>query len=178
MAQLDPAKQVHIANLARCGIKWTLPSERPAELNLEEPTQVSSLAFAADALSTSIRKGPKHPHKAHPSVPDLPSEPESESEMMGFTYQEKLASAKKKQNARAQVPNVSRAEAAKWDAEAFAALGLKTGEKANHLETFVPWRFLVRYGVSNILGLGRVKSTLFCDEASTSASFLGLSSIY
>lgn len=147
MAQLDPAIQVHIANLAKCGIKWTPPSERSAEPKPEEPSQVSPVA--ATILPFPVCKGPKHPGRAKTSIPDLPSEPESESEMMGFAYQEKLAAAKKKRNAVAQGPTISRVEAAKLDAEAFEDLGLKIGENGNKLETFIPWRFLVRYGVSS-----------------------------
>lgn len=148
MDQLDPAVQMHIANLAKCGIKWTPPSKRPrpAEPSTEELTQTSSID-SIDPCSV-VCKGPKHPRKSRPSGPDLPPEPESDSELMGPAYQEKLAAAKKAQPTLTKGPLISRAEAAELDADAFEDLGLKPGENANKVETFVPWRFLVRYGVS------------------------------
>lgn len=146
--QLDPAIQMHIANLAKCGIKWTPPIKRPgpADPSMEELTQTSS----ADNIdpSPAVCKGPKYPRKSRPSGPDLPSEPESDSELMGSAYQEKLAAAKKAQSILTKAPLASQAEAAKLDAEAFDDLGLEPGENASKIETLVPWRFLVRYGVS------------------------------
>lgn len=148
MDQFDPAVQMHIANLAKCGLKWTPPSKRPgpAEPSTEELTQTTSV----DSIDPSHSgcKGPKHPRKSRPSVPDHLSEPESDSELMGSAYQVKLAAAKKAQSTLTKGPLVSRAEAAKLDAEAFEDLCLSPGENANKLETFVPWRFLVRYVVS------------------------------
>lgn len=148
MDQLDPAVQMHIANLAKCGIKWMPPSKRrgPSEPSTEELTPMSSV----DSIDPSpvVCKGPKHPRKSRPSGPDFPSEPESDSELMGPAYQERLAAAKKAQSTLTKSPLVSRAEAVKLDKEAFEDLGLKPGENADKLETFVPWRFLVRYGVS------------------------------
>lgn len=158
-AQLDPAVQVHIANLAKCGIKWTPPSsKRPASSRIEEHTQVSPIA--PTVVSPPVYTGPKHPRKVRPSLPEPPSEPESESEMMGSAYQKKFAIAEKKRNALAQGPSISRDEADKLDAEAFEDLALKTGDKVTKLETFIPWRFLVRYGVSQILACGRAKCLL------------------
>lgn len=148
LGQLDPATQMHIANLAKCGIKWTPPSKRPepTEPSVKEVIQPSSL----DSIdpSPSLCKEPKFPRKSRPSGPDLPPEPESDSELMGSAYQDKLASAKKARFTLTRGPLISRAEATKLDAEAFEDLGLKPGEKADRLETFVPWRFLVRYAVS------------------------------
>lgn len=148
MSQFDPAIQVHIANLAKCGIKWTPPFKRPGpiEPSAEEPVQPSSL----DSMDPSppLRKGPKFPRKPRPFGPDLPSEPESDSELMGPAYQERLAAAKKARSTLTKDPLISRAEDTKLDAEALEDLGLRPGENANRLETFVPWRFLVRYAVS------------------------------
>ncbi|KAJ4391400.1 hypothetical protein N0V93_005017 [Gnomoniopsis smithogilvyi] len=145
MDQLDPAVHIHIANLAKCGIKWKPPSKQPGpiEASVDETIETSSVSFA-DPFPLTY-KGPKRSSRAGRSVPDLPSEPESESEMMGHAYQEKLLAAKKIQTTLPQGPAISRAEAVKLDAEAFGDLGLKIGEKASELETFVPWRFLVRY---------------------------------
>lgn len=144
----DPVLQKRIADLAKCGILWTPPSQRPAPPKVEEPTPVSP---TAPALSPPAPKVPKHPRKKFP-VPEILSEPESESEMMGPAYQGALAAAEKKRNAHmAQGLGTSRAEAAKLDEEAFADLRLQMGEKAAKLEQFIPWRFLIRYGVSTNL---------------------------
>lgn len=126
----DPILQERIANLAKVGLLWTPPSQRPVVPEKEEPSPVYS-----DSSDDSIvvKKGPKHPRQKEADGPDVPSEPESESEMMGTAYQDKLR---------------ARAEAAELDKATFAELGLKMGEKSDKIEQFIPWRFLLRYGVS------------------------------
>lgn len=141
----DPVLQKRIADLAKFGISWTPPSQRPAAPKVEEPAPVS---LTAPAPTATVPKRPKHPRKKAPTV-DVPSEPESESEMMGSAYQDAAAAAKKQQNAHlAQGVGISRTAAQKLDDEAFADPGLKMGDNALKREQFVPWRFLIRYGVS------------------------------
>lgn len=142
----DPVLQKRIADLAKFGILWTPPSQRPAPP--QEEQEPDPAAPTAPTSSTPAKKGPKHPRKKA-AVPDIPSEPESESEMMGPAYQDALAAANNKRSPHlAHGFGASRSEAAKLDAEAFADLGLKMGEADHRLLDFVPWRFLVRYAVS------------------------------
>lgn len=141
----DPILQQRIADLAKFGILWTPPSKRPVASEVEETVPA---APAVPSLASSVAKASKHPRKKV-SAPDVLSEPESESEMMGSVYQDAAKAAEQKRDAHlAQGLGVPRAVSSKLDDEAFAHLGLEMGENAVRLENFVPWRFLVRYGVS------------------------------
>ncbi|CAN8097250.1 unnamed protein product [Discula destructiva] len=140
----DTLLQKRIADLAKCGILWTPPSQRSNATKAEEPAQESPTQPML-TLDNPVRKGPKHPRRKA-SVPDLPSEPESESEMMGSAYNDAIAKVRKMRDSHlARNPGISQSEAAKLDDEAPVDLGLKIGEKAANHEHFVPWRFLLRY---------------------------------
>lgn len=149
----NPVLQERIANLAKIGLNWTPPSQRPAPIKVENchpGSPMYSEGWTPSPLPTSsaFPAGVKHPREKT-TGPDILSEPESESEMMGPAYQDTIAEAKKKQDAHlASGPGTSRDEARTLDKLAFAELGLEEGEKSDKIEKFIPWRFLLRYPVS------------------------------
>lgn len=154
----DALLQKRIANLAKIGLSWTPPSQRPVVPKVEEPVPaslpssdswISTTSDGWASTTSTAPKGPKHPRKEKDAGSDSPPEPESESEMMGSAYQDSVARTKQKRDAHViRSDGISRAEAHKLDKAAFADLGLMMGEKSAKVEQFIPWRFLVRYGVS------------------------------
>lgn len=65
--------------------------------------------------------------------------------MMAFHATGRDQAVKKMRVEKKSGPPITRAEAAKLDADAFKDLGLKIGDKAGKQDAFVPWKFAMRY---------------------------------